>query len=77
MLSSGMLVLFMFMGFINLLNANDTRTIMRNPWYPYAFIGSIIAFVEGGLFAYFTFELMQESINSIDDNQSFIDQEKK
>ena len=48
----------MFMTFVNLLNATDTRQIMRNPWYPYAFIGSIIAFVEGGLFAYFTFELM-------------------
>ena len=58
MISSAMLVLFMFMTFVNLLNATDTYQIMRNPWYPYAFIGSIIAFVEGGLFAYFTLGLM-------------------
>lgn len=45
--------------------------------YPYAFIGSILAFVEGCLFAYFTFDLLQEQITSIDDNQSYVDDLKK
>ena len=45
--------------------------------YPYAFIGSILAFVEGLLFAYFTFDLLSEQITSIDDNQSYVDDLKK
>lgn len=48
---------------------------MKN--YPYAFIGSILAFVEGLLFAYFTFDLLSEQITSIDDNQSYVDDLKK
>ena len=50
---------------------------MNNPWYPYAFIGSILAFVEGILFAYFTWDLMSEQMTSIDDNQSYVDDLKK
>jgi hypothetical protein len=33
--------------------------------------------VEGLLFAYFTFELMQEQFKSIDDNQSYVDDLKR
>ena len=58
MLSSATLSLYLMLAFYNLLVSRDTRSIMRNPWYPYAFIGSIIGFVEGLLFSYFTFELM-------------------
>lgn len=50
---------------------------MNHSNYPYAFIGSILAFVEGLLFAYFTFDLLSEQITSIDDNQSYIDDMKK
>ena len=46
---------------------------MNKPEYPYAFIMSIIAFVEGRLFAYFTWELCQEQLESLEDNQSYID----
>ena len=60
LLASATLSLFLMLSFYNLLVAKDTRSIMRNPWYPYCFIGSIIGFVEGLLFAYFTFELLQE-----------------
>ena len=60
MLSSSTLSLFMMLSFYNLLVCKDTKQIMRGPWYPYCFIGSIIAFVEGLLFAYFTWELLSE-----------------
>ena len=60
MLSSAILSLYLMLSFYNLLVSKDTRAIMRDPWYPYAFIGCIIGFVEGLLFAYFTFELLQE-----------------
>jgi hypothetical protein len=50
---------------------------MNHANYPYAFICSILAFVEGLLFAYFTFDLLSEQITSIDDNQSYIDDLKK
>jgi hypothetical protein len=46
---------------------------MNKPEYPYAFIMSIVAFVEGLLFAYFTWELCQEQLESLEDNQSYID----
>ena len=36
-----------------------------------------MAFVEGLLFAYFTFDLLSEQITSIDDNQSYVDDLKK
>ena len=51
----------------------DTKQIMRGAWYPYCFIGSIIAFVEGLLFSYFTYELLSEQVTAIDDNQSYVD----
>ena len=73
MLSSATLSLFMVLSFYNLLVCKDTKHIMRGPWYPYAFIGSIIAFVEGLLFSYFTYELLSEQITAIDDNQSYVD----
>ena len=56
---------------------NRLLTLLLFQWYPYVFIGSILAFVEGLLFAYFTFDLMSEQITSIDDNQSYIDDLKK
>ena len=73
MLSSATLSVFMVLSFYNLLVSKDTKLIMRGTWYPYAFIGSIIAFVEGLLFAYFTYELLSEQVTAIDDNQSYVD----
>lgn len=46
---------------------------MNKPEYPYAFIMTIVAFVEGLLFAYFTWELCQEQLESLEQNQSYID----
>lgn len=76
-IASAILSLTMFLSFYNLLSAHNTRQHMTNPRYPYAFIGSILAFVEGLLFAYFTFDLLSEQITSIDDNQSYVDDLKK
>lgn len=77
MLSSAILSFLCVMSFYNLLTAPNTRTHMNHVNYPYAFIGSILAFVEGLLFAYFTFDLLSEQITSIDDNQSYVDDLKK
>ena len=57
MLASGMLSLLCMLSFYNLLTSQNTKVHMNHPNYPYAFIGSILAFVEGLLFAYFTFDL--------------------
>ena len=73
MLSSATLSIFMVLSFYNLLVSKDTKQIMRGAWYPYCFIGSIIAFVEGLLFSYFTYELLSEQVTAIDDNQSYVD----
>ena len=50
---------------------------MDHPQYFYVFLMSILAFVEGVLFAMFTYEMFTEQIESIEDNQSYIDDLKK
>jgi len=68
MLSSAMLCILCVLSFYNLLTSKNTKFHMNHGNYPYAFICSILAFVEGLLFAYFTFDLLSEQITSIDDN---------
>ena len=68
MLSSAMLCVFCFLSFCNLLMQKNAREHMESPMYAYAFIGNILAFVEGCLFAYFTFDLFSDHMTSIDDN---------
>lgn len=72
-LASAFLSVLMFVSFYNLLMAPRSKYHMNQPGYPMAFIMCILAFVEGLLFAFFTFELVQEQIESIEDNQSYID----
>jgi len=67
------LSILMFISFYNLLMAPRSKVHMNRPGYPMAFIMCILAFVEGLLFAFFTFELVQEQVESIEDNQSYID----
>jgi hypothetical protein len=67
----------MFLSFYNLLTAEKTKIHMNRPGYPVAFIMCIIAFVEGILFAFFTYEILTEQFESVDENQSYIDQLKK
>jgi palmitoyltransferase len=77
LLSSAYLSILMFLSFYNLLTAEKTKIHMNRPGYPVAFIMCIIAFVEGILFAFFTYEILTEQFESVDENQSYIDQLKK
>jgi len=77
LLSSAYLSILMFLSFYNLLTAEKTKIHMNRPGYPIAFIMCIIAFVEGILFAFFTYEILTEQFESVDENQSYIDQLKK
>ena len=67
------LSLLMFLAFYQLLSCPKPKVHMNKAWYPYVFIGCILAFVEGLLFAFFTYELLQEQLESLEDNQSYID----
>jgi hypothetical protein len=49
------------------------RIHMNEPWYPYVFVMCLVAFVEGLLFAYFTYEMVTEQMESIENNQSYVD----
>mmetsp|Transcript_32833 Transcript_32833/g.43283 ORF Transcript_32833/g.43283 Transcript_32833/m.43283 type:complete len:104 (+) Transcript_32833:369-680(+) len=73
MVSSAMLCCFCFLSFYNLLQAKDTRHHMETGGYVAAFISNVLAFVEGVLFSYFTYDLLSDHLTSIDDNQSYID----
>lgn len=50
---------------------------MKNKSYSSAFLVSILAFVEGVLFTIFTWELFQEQLESLEDNQTYIDDMQK
>ena len=76
-LASIYLSFLMFLAFYQLLSDKKPKIHMNKSWYPYVFIGCILAFVEGLLFAFFTYELLGEQIESIEDNQSYVDDLKK
>lgn len=57
LLASAFLCLLMALSFYFLLTAKDSKKHMKNKNYSYAFILSILAFVEGVLFTLFTWEL--------------------
>ena len=50
---------------------------MRNKNYSSAFLCSILGFVEGVIFSVFTWELFHEQLASIEDNQTYIDDQQK
>ena len=68
MLSAATLVIYLALTFINILLDEDAEAIMTNPWYIYCFGGSIVAFIIGFFFAYFTAELLREARDAIRDN---------
>ena len=76
-MASAYLCLLMGLSFYFLLMAKDSKKHMRNKNYSYAFILSILAFVEGVLFTLFTWELFQEQLESLEDNQTYIDDMQK
>jgi hypothetical protein len=66
-ISSALLSLYMVLSFYYLLT-EKSKDHMKKSGYPTAFIVSIISFIVGILFSFFTFELMQEQIESIEEN---------
>lgn len=76
-MASAYLSLLMGVAFYQLLVSKKPKIHMNKADYPYVFIMSILAFVEGLLFAYFTWELCQEQMESLEDNQSYVDDLKK
>ena len=67
----------MIIAFYQLLSNPKPKIHMNKPWYSYIFICCILAFVEGLLFAFFTYELIQDQFDSIENNQSYVDDLKK
>ena len=77
MLSSLYLCLLMVLSFYFLLTSKNSKTHMRHKNYSYAFLFSIGGFVEGALFLVFTWELFQEQLEAIEDNQTYVDDMQK
>ena len=44
-----------------------------NPNYSWAFLLSILAFIEGFIFIIFTFDLLHEHFESLEENRTYID----
>ena len=72
-----MLALLMLLSFYFLLTSKQAKTVMKGKNYSWGFMLSIVAFVEGVLFTLFTWELIQEQIESLEDNQTYIDDMQK
>ena len=75
--ASAYLSFLMALSFYQLLMARNAQSHMDHPLYNWVFLMSILAFVEGILFAMFTYEMFSEQIESIEDNQSYIDDLKR
>ena len=58
----------MILSFYNLITSKNASHHMKQPYYAYAFMAAIFAFIEGLLFSYFTYDLMMEHATSIEDN---------
>jgi len=59
-LASAYLSLLMALSFYRLLMARNALSHLEHPLYNWVFIMAILAFVEGILFAMFTYEMFQE-----------------
>lgn len=75
--ASAYLSFLMALSFYQLLMARNAQSHMDHPRYGWVFIMSILAFVEGILFSMFTYEMFSEQMESIEDNQSYIDDLKR
>lgn len=63
----------MGISFFKLIMSAKPKVHMNEPWYPYVFVLCLIAFIEGLLFAFFTYEMVTEQLESIESNQSYVD----
>jgi hypothetical protein len=59
-LASAYLSLLMALSFYRLLMARNASSHLEHPLYNWVFVMAILAFVEGILFAMFTYEMFQE-----------------
>jgi amino acid transporter len=66
-LSATLLTIMMVLSFYYLMT-DKSKAHMAKPNYSYAFIAAVFAFIEGILFTFFCFELIQEQAESIEDN---------
>lgn len=72
-LASSYLALLMAISFILLMQSERPADHMNKPNYSVALVLAILAFIEGVLFAFFTYEMATDNFDSIEDNQSYID----
>lgn len=75
-LAAAFLVLMMLLSFFNLMTSKSKHHTQKEG-YVTAFVVCIVAFIEGLLFAFFTFELLQEQFEAIEVNQTYIDDMKE
>jgi hypothetical protein len=73
-ISSAYLCLLMGLSFYQLLTAKKSKPLPEDRVNtPYVTVLTILAFIEGVVFAFFTYEMASETFGSIEDNQSYID----
>lgn len=58
-------------------SGKDAKKHIKNQGYFWALIMRIIVLVVGFLFTMFVWECLQEQLDSIEDNQTFIDSERR
>jgi DHHC palmitoyltransferase len=74
-LAAAMLVLMMLISFYHLMTTKS-KSHTQKDGYVLGFVLCIIAFIEGILFAFFCFELIQEQFEAIEVNQTYVDDMK-
>jgi palmitoyltransferase ZDHHC3/7/25 len=75
-LAAAFLVLMMLLSFFQLMTSKS-KTHTQKDGYVWAFVLCILAFIEGILFAFFCFELLQEQFEAIEVNQTYVDDMKE
>jgi len=75
-IAAAMLTIMLIISFYYLMT-DKSKAHMAKPFYSYAFVAAVFAFIEGILFTFFCFELIQEQFESIEDNQSYVDDMKE
>ena len=78
LIASLYLSFLMIVSFYYLISSGkSSRVHLRNENYAIVFIISILSFVIGIIFTIFTWETMSEQIDSLEENQSYIDEMKR
>lgn len=72
-LAASYLALMMLLSFYRLMTDEKPASHMEQPLFTYVLIMAIAAFIEGCLFAFYTYEMATDCLDSVEDNQSYID----